>query len=94
MTSTHITEIWPPMDNMPGWATEAIESGQLFTECFKRIDRLTAENKAMPGWKAANRRLADDLLEKEATIAALTEQLEQARTRITELETSWFPEHR
>jgi len=37
-----------------------------------------ADLEAMPGWKAANRRLADDLLEKEAKIAALTTKLEQA----------------
>ena len=43
MSNKHITEIWPPMDKMPNWATDAIESGQLFTECFKRIEGLAAE---------------------------------------------------
>jgi len=49
------------------------------------IRTLTAENEAMPGWKAANRRLADDLLEKEAKIAAITEQLEQAEQELVRI---------
>ncbi len=39
---TEITEIWPPMSKQPEWAVEAIENGQLFTECFKRIDTYRA----------------------------------------------------
>ena len=33
-----IIEKWPNMSTLPDWANAAIESGQLFAECFKRID--------------------------------------------------------
>lgn len=37
MTAT-IIEKWPNMSNLPDWANDAIEEGQLFNECFRRIN--------------------------------------------------------
>ena len=37
-----IVEKWPDMSTLPEWANEAIESGQLFNECFKRINHYKA----------------------------------------------------
>lgn len=41
MTDKRITEILP--DNMPEWANEALESGQFFRECLKKVGIMASE---------------------------------------------------
>lgn len=59
----------------------------------KLMHTLRAENEAMPGWKAANRRLADDLLEKESQLSTQTLRITELEAQVRERE-NWFPEHR
>ena len=41
----HITEIMP--ENIPDWADEAMERGQLFQELVVRMDEVTKENEIL-----------------------------------------------